>query len=401
MTAARGTLDAAVVGAGPYGLAVAAHLKHRGMALRIFGTPMSFWRAMPESISLKSPQFSTNVYVPRRHYTYSAYCRTHGLGDDEPFSMASFADYGLWVQRTLLPEVEPVDVAEVRDGSGDGFELRLQGGETLRARSVVIATGLAHFAQLPAALADLPAGLVSHTADHPSYAAFAGKDVAVLGAGASALEAATLLLEAGARPLLLVREARVILHTKFDPNRALLTRLRDPNSALGTGRKSWVMEHFPLLLHYVPEARRVRFTRAYLGPAGPWWLRARFEGKVPLRLRAQVRAARARGSRVELDIEVAGESGRAAVTPQSFDHVVAGTGYEADLARLPFLTSLASRIGRVGTSGSPRLSSHFESTIPGLYFAGPAAALGFGPLFRFVAGAKFAAPRVAHHISRK
>jgi lysine/ornithine N-monooxygenase len=399
------TIDAAIVGAGPYGLSVAAHLKARGVRLRIFGTPMSFWRAMPESISLKSPAFSTNVYVPRKHFTYSEYCVAHGLKDEEPYSMASFAEYGQWVQRTLVPEVEPVDVADVSPVSGGGaFDLRLHSGESLRARSVVVATGLSHFARLPAALDGLPRDLVSHTSEHSSYAAFEGKDVAVIGAGASALEAATLLLEAGARPVLLVREERVILHTKFEPNRSLLTRLRDPNSALGTGRKSWVLEHFPLLLHYVPESRRVRFTRAYLGPAGPWWLIGRFEGKVPLRLGTQVRAARVRGGRVELELGPANgpngarRSGSDSVTAQSFDHVVAGTGYEADVSRLPFLSRpLEARIQRV--SRSPALSSHFESSVPGLYFVGPTAALSFGPLFRFVAGAKFVSPRVARHIS--
>lgn len=387
------TIDAAVIGAGPYGLSVAAHLKDRGVGLRVFGTPMSFWRAMPESINLKSPAFSTCVFVPRKSFTYPEYCRARGLEDVEPCSMASFAAYGQWVQRTLLPEVEPTDVADVSAPFGGAFEVRLRGGETFRARSVVVATGLSHFARLPAALEGLPPELVSHTSEHSSYAPFAGKDVAVLGAGASALEAATLLLEAGARPTLLVRDARVVLHTKFDPHRSLLERFRNPNSALGTGRKSWVLEHFPLLLHYVPNSRRIRFTHAYLGPSGPWWLTDRFEGKVPLRVRTQVRAARPRGSRVELELH------SDAVTTESFDHVVAGTGYQADIARLPYLSqALKSRIARL-EGAAPALTSHFETTVRSLYFAGPAAALSFGPLFRFVAGAKPAAPRIAAHIA--
>jgi len=36
-------LDTAVVGAGPYGLSVAAHAAARGSRTRVFGTPMQAW----------------------------------------------------------------------------------------------------------------------------------------------------------------------------------------------------------------------------------------------------------------------------------------------------------------------------------------------------------------------
>src|ERR1700722_17489166 len=40
-----------VIGAGPYGLSLAAHLDARGIAFRIFGRPMAFWA----SIAAASP----------------------------------------------------------------------------------------------------------------------------------------------------------------------------------------------------------------------------------------------------------------------------------------------------------------------------------------------------------
>jgi cation diffusion facilitator CzcD-associated flavoprotein CzcO len=387
--------QAAVIGAGPYGLSVAAHLKGRGVPVRIFGTPMSFWHRMPESINLKSFAWATNVFVPRARFTFPEYCRAHGLPDLEPCTMRSFTEYGLWVQRALLPELEPTDVAEVTPDAA-GYALRLQTGETLRARTVVVATGLSHFAHVPEVLARLPRELRSHSSEHTTLDAFAGKDVAVLGAGASALEAATLVLEAGGRPLLLVREAEVVFHDRFDPHRSLRARIKDPNSVLGPGRKSWVMEHFPLLLHYVPEARRVRFTRSYLGPAGPWWLVDRFKGKVPYRTRTTVTGACVRNGKVELELLEAGSP----VRTMTFDHVIAGTGFEVDVDALPFLSPpIRARIRRIDRA--PALSRHFETSSRGLYFVGPSAALSFGPLFRFVTGARFAAPRVARHVSRR
>ena len=47
---------------------------------------------------------------------------------------------------------------------------------------------------------------------------------------------------------------------------------------------------------------------------------------------------------------------------------------------------------------APVLSSRFESTIPGLYFVGIAAANTFGPLMRFAFGADFAAKRISKHL---
>jgi hypothetical protein len=307
--------------------------------------------------------------------------------------MASFAEYGLWVQRTLVPEVEPVDVVGLRL-EGREFELTLPSGERLRARRVVIAVGLTYFAHVPGELAQLPRELVSHTADHTEFSSFAGKQVAVLGAGASALEAATMVREAGGSPLVFVRGSELVFHTKMDPKRSILERIRNPNSVLGPGRKSWVIENFPLLLHYVPEERRVRFTRSYLGPAAPWWLWGRFNGKVPYRLRSRITGAQAKGSKVLLQVS---EDGQAARTME-FDHVIAGTGFEVDVDRIPFLhPSLRERIRRI--ERAPALSRNFETSVPGLYFTGTAAAFSFGPLFRFVAGASYAAPTVAKHVA--
>jgi len=357
---------------------------------------MSFWLRMPATIHLKSFAWATNVAAPRPHFTYPEYCRAHGLEDIEPCSMASFAEYGLWVQRELVPDVVPTEVAGLR-AHGDGFELSLPSGETVGAHRVVIATGLSYFENMPKELRALPPALASHTAAHTDYSVFAGKNVAVLGAGASAVEAAALVHEAGGRSLLLARERELVFVTKQEGHRTLCERFRAPNSVLGPGRKSWVLEHFPSLLHYVPEARRVKFTRSHLGPAGPWWLRARFFGKVAVKLGSRVTAAAERGGKVCLDVV---EDGNPAPRPMEFDHVLAGTGFEVDVDRIPFLhPELRARIRRV--ERSPALSRVFESSVRGLYFVGPAAALSFGPLFRFVTGASYAAPTVARHVARE
>ena len=48
-------VDVAIIGAGPYGLSVAAHLNALGVDYRIFGKPMQLWRDhMPPGMRLKS-----------------------------------------------------------------------------------------------------------------------------------------------------------------------------------------------------------------------------------------------------------------------------------------------------------------------------------------------------------
>jgi hypothetical protein len=388
--------EVAIVGSGPNALSLAAHLRACGVTLRIFGPPMKFWRDMPRGINLKSFAHATNVYVPgspARSTSFPEWCRARGLEDFEPCSMESFARYGLWVADQFVPGIEPVEVRQVSVDSNGAFLLVLADGERLRARRVVCATGLTHLAHVPEALRGLPPDLVSHSSDHSDYARFRGRSVAVVGAGASALEAGALLHEAGANPTILVRAPEVVFHGRLDLNRPWLERLRKPISVLGPGKKNRLLEELPLALHFVPTARRVRFVKKYLGAAAPWWITDRVRDVVPISLSTSVTSAKAHGDRVRLTVRQGTES-----RTLDLDHVIAGTGFVSDVERLVYLDeALRARIRRV--EGAPALSMHFESSVRGLYFMGPIAAFSFGPLFRFVCGAKHAAPSVARHVA--
>ena len=57
----------AIIGAGPYGLSLAAHLAARNVEHRIFGRPMQFWSDIAEAGGeryLKSFCFGTNISTP-------------------------------------------------------------------------------------------------------------------------------------------------------------------------------------------------------------------------------------------------------------------------------------------------------------------------------------------------
>src|SRR5262245_34720813 len=89
-------IDVAIVGAGPYGMSLAVHLKKAGIPFRIFGKPMQTWCNMPRGMFLKSFGFATNIYTPHRSHDFVPYCRERGLESFEPCAIADFARYGVW-----------------------------------------------------------------------------------------------------------------------------------------------------------------------------------------------------------------------------------------------------------------------------------------------------------------
>src|SRR5258708_5612517 len=130
--------DVAVVGAGPYGLSVSAYLSATGVEHRTFGQPMQTWKAMPKGMCLKSLDFATNVYSPRKGYSLIEYARGHNRSHREPLSGELFSAYGLWAQQQLVPHLEQVDVTRLAH-PGRHFEIELSNGDKLAARRVVVA----------------------------------------------------------------------------------------------------------------------------------------------------------------------------------------------------------------------------------------------------------------------
>ena len=387
--------EVAVIGAGPYGLSLAAHLRADGVRYRIFGESMRFWRDMPVGVNLKSLAFATSIPVPKSGFSFPHWCRKHGLEDFEPCTMQSFAAYGLEIQKQFVPDLEEVLVTNVslRDG---GFDVTLSSGELLQSRKVVVCTGLSGLASIPPVLRDLGPDRMRHTFDISDYNEFRNKTVAVVGAGASAIEAGALVCEAGGSSEVFVRGEQVTIHGRTPRERPLWQRLKNPMTVLGPGRDNWVVQHLPLSVYLLPRERRTRFVKRYLGPASPWWIKDRVVGKVPIHLRHELVEVDTAGQRVQLKL-MDGERG--SLRNVEVDFVIAGTGYDADVSRLKFLDrKILDCIHRI--EGAPNLSINFESSIRGLYFLGPLSFMCFGPLFRFVTGADVTAGRLARRLGR-
>jgi thioredoxin reductase len=389
--------EIAVIGAGPYGLSIAAHLAAAKTPHRIFGKAMETWATqMPKGMELKSDGFATSLYDPARSFTFERYCRDRNIPYADlgiPPRLEDFVNYGRAFQRSLVPHIEEVMVRRVEQ-SGGHYRMRLGTGADCMARAVVIAVGISHFAMLPKVLSGLPKGLVTHTSEHRDLSEFKGKKIAVVGAGASAADVAGLLHEAGAEVHLIARGSLIQFQSKSQLPRPLSDRLQRPSSKIGPGWQSVFFTKLPNMFRFLPEARRLRIVRTYLGPAPGYFMRDRVIGKVAVQLERQVVQAKANEGGVLLMLaDKAGETSRLQA-----DHVICGTGYKPELARLPFLDAgLRSRIKAI--YDTPILSANFESSTPGLYFVGAIAANTFGPVLRFACGAEFAAPRLVRHLS--
>lgn len=395
-------IDVAIVGAGPYGLSLGAHLRAAGVPFRQFGLPMQLWReAMPRGMFLKSQGFASNLSDPASTHTLQAFCESTGRDYADcglPVPLETFVAYGDWFQRAEVPHLEELMVSDVRVSNGH-FELTLSDGSNAVARKVVVATGVQHFAHLPSTLAALPPQMCTHASAHDDLSVFADREVAVIGAGQSALESAALLHEAGAHVTVLARAPGVVWNG--DPlaaQRSVWRRLREPEAPLGSGWSTWFYSTQPNLFRLLSPARRVRAARTALGPAGAYWLRRRVEGKIRMLVEHSVRWADPEPWGVRLGLRVNGGVNGGGSTDITVDHVLAATGYRTDLDRLTFLDNRL-RATVQTLAGSPDVGPDFQSSMPGLYFVGPAVAPTFGPVMRFVYGAAYAAHTVTRSLA--
>jgi thioredoxin reductase len=390
-------IHAAIIGAGPYGLSIAAHLAGRGIPFRIFGYPMKTWSAhMPKGMRLKSDGFASSLSDPRSEYPLRRHCELHHIPYSDkglPVAIETFISYGLEFQKKFAPNLEEKLVTAVHELSGN-FELTLEGGERVLARNVIVAVGIGHFAYTPPELAKLGAPFVSHSSDHCDPQEFSGREVAVVGAGSSAIDMAAELHKAGAAVEVLARSTVIRFHDPPQP-RSLVDRILHPDTGLGAGLQLSFYVYTPNLFRYLPEDLRLDRVRKVLGPAPGWFVKDEIVGKVPLHTGVSVAEAAVRDGRVILRLTKSDGS------ESSFEtgHVIAATGYHVDLERLDFIEPEIRRKVQK-TANSPALSANFESSVPGLFFVGASAANTFGPLMRFACGAQFASKRVAAKLAR-
>jgi len=384
--------DVAIVGAGPYGLAAAAHLTQvSGLDVRLFGEPMSFWQwHMPEGMLLRSPWTGSHIADPQNHLTLDTYRLQ--LGNPrlaEPIPLADFVAYGQWFYKQAGLASDYRSVIRIALAP-DGYQVVLEDGETILAKRVVVAAGIQPFARRPRVFEGLPSSLVSHASEHRSLAKFARKEVLIVGGGQSAIESAALLSEAGAKVEVVIRRPSIHWLGRHNWLQAKgIAWLFYGSGGIGQAGVSLIVQR-PNLFRRLPRVLQDLWGARAVRPAGAGWLRPRVQS-VTFSMSRYVEAARTEGDRLRVQLDDR--------TERRADHLLLGTGYRINVAQYPFLAPAVLRRIELA-DGYPRLTDGFESTSPGLHFLGAPAAWSFGPLMKFVAGTEFAAQNLSQRIAR-
>ncbi len=370
-----------VVGAGPYGVAVAAHALARGIDVTVYGHPMEFWtRHMPAEMNLRSG-LDWHLDATAEH-TFSAFAEEQGISaaDVDPVPISVFLAYAAWFQeRTHVGVTETLVTAVRRDG--DRFSVALEDGSCVSAERVVAAPGARFFRRLPDWAAAVPVR-GAHTVDLVRFDDLAGARVLVVGGRQSAYEWAALAGEHGAQ--------RVdVVHRHAMPRFARVSwAFVDPYVEETVSVPGW--------WRHLPPAERQAIDRRFW-EAGrltlEWWLAPRLAAAAIHRWpETQVAGAR---ERKDGSVEVTLSGGEVL----SIDQVLFATGYQPDLSQVPYLRELTDEIRT--EDGFPVLDERFQTSLPGLYVVGLASTRDFGPFFGFTKGCPAAARLVVEGLLGK
>jgi FAD-dependent urate hydroxylase len=382
------TISTAVIGAGPYGLAISAYLRAAGVPTLTFGKPLEFWRKMPTGLCLKSIWSASHLSAPFGQYSLDHYLATTDLPRPEPVPLNFFLDYGRWFQQEAGLKVDPTYV-QIFARDGHRFRLALVDGREFSAERVIIATGIADFSRVPDYARELPQSLAGHTQKFGDLSGFKDRRVAMIGSGQSALEYAALLHEAGAEVEIIARSP-FRWHSRVLYEHSSLARpLFYPPGDVGPPGINWIVA-FPIFFSHLPERIKQVLHQRAIQPAGARWLRPRVEGVVRLTPCTRVERVIPQGN--TLLLKLSNE------TEREVDFLFLGTGYQPDINRLAFLDP-ALRQQLQTQKGYPILSTGFESSIPGLHFAGALAGQTFGPVCRFLSGAHILARQIARYVA--
>ena len=368
-----------VIGAGPYALSIAALARERGIGSMVLGRPMGFWRDnMPEGMFLRSgPDWHLDGAAV---HTLEAYLEDQGIrpGEVDPIPIGVFLDYAAWFKRAKGIEVREEFVDTLVKANGR-FEATLRSGERIRADAVVAAPGIRHYASVPGWASSLPPGLAAHTCDLVRFDDMAGARVLIIGGRQSAYEWAALIREHGA--------ARIDIVHRHD-----IPRFE---------RVSW-----EFVDAHVEQTLAVRGYWRNLPKSEQDAIARRFweVGRLTLEYWLTPRLAwdgihRWPGTEV-VEVTPAGDDELRVLlsngTGLVVDRVVFGSGYRAELTKVPYLAGVLKHV-KV-SNGFPVLDEAFQTSLDGLYVTGFSATQDFGPFFGFVKGSPAAATLIVRDL---
>jgi cation diffusion facilitator CzcD-associated flavoprotein CzcO len=376
-----------IIGAGPFGLALAAQLANAGVDHLVVGKPMEFWRRnMPKGMFLRS---ACDWHLdPLGIHTIEAFLKPQrkAAQDVEPLSLDFYLSYVEWFQQQKKIQPLPVYIRQLdRDAGKKHFVAITERGQAIKARSVVLAPGFKHFRHIPDDLKKrLPPGRFQHTAEFVDFTTAANRRYLIIGGRQSAFEWAALLLEAGAAGVHLVH--------------------RHPSPAFAEADWSWVnalVDRFvekPNWYRSLSEEEKQAIVQRMWGEGRlkvEPWLEPRLRDKrVNLWPQTKVVNFLQESNGGLLAILSNGER-------LTCDQIILATGYKVDMGKLPYLAS-GNILKELKTlNGFPVLDDHFETSVAGLFLTSLPATQDFGPFFAFTVSVRASAKLICERIVKR
>jgi cation diffusion facilitator CzcD-associated flavoprotein CzcO len=367
--------DLLIIGAGPFGLALAAQATHDRIEHLMVGKPMEFWRRnMPEGMFLRS---ACDWHLdPLNVHTIDAFLQSQSknASDVEPLSLKFYLSYAEWFQQQKNIQPVPFHIQRL-DHTKDDFVATASDGERLRANRVVLAPGFKHFPHIPTELRNkLPKGRFQHTCEFVEFSEAKDKRFLIIGGRQSAFEWAALLLDAGA----------AAVHLSH----------RHPSPAFAEAEWSWIgplvdgMAENPNWFRRLSEAEREAIIHRHWAEG-----RLKVEPWLEPRLNDVLVTVWPNTELVSCIEDGNGELAARLTNGESLiiDHVVLATGYKVDIARLPLLAA-GNILERLETRNDfPALDDHLETSVPGLFITSMPAMQDFGPFFGFTVSVRTSA----------
>ena len=379
-------IDLLIVGAGPFGLAIAAQAAHLGIEYLVVGKPMDFWRRnMPPGMFLRS---SWDWHLdPLDVHTIENFLKSRGqtTAGIEPLSLQFYLEYAEWFQKQKGITARPLIVERLdRSVENQSFIATTNTGEVIEARSVALAPGFRYFPNVPEELkARLPAGRYEHTCEFVDFSSAADKRYLIVGGRQSAFEWAALLVEAGAHSV-------YISHRHDSPSFAV-------------SDWSWVeplvdrMNDDPNWFRRLSQDEKDTLNRRL-------WAEGRL--KLETWLEPRIRNDRVKVlPRTEI-IKCIDQNGELLVTLSdgqqvTCDQIVLATGYKVEIGRIPFLAN-GNMLAELDTrNGFPVLDDFFQTSVPGLFITSMPATQDFGPFFGFTVSVRASAKRICNAVKAR
>ena len=321
-------LDVLVIGAGQFGIGVAAALKLAGIRNYLVidraeegrEGPWVTYARMP---TLRSPKHLPGICFGIPNLTFQSWYRA--VYGDAAWEVLykipnqDWQDYILWVRTALaLPVRNGADAIDLRPAP-DHVAVVLKSGETLYAKRVVVAsgrTGTGGWTNPPGISPELGPDRLAHTMHEIDFARLKGKKIAIIGVGASAFDNAATALEAGATSVdLFARRPALPQVNKGRPSSAV--GFLEGWRALPDADRWRLGVYLDLMTGVPPHETLLRCLRI---PGMKVHFRTKFRSATPT----------ATGVQIEIENGPAGE----------YDFLILGTGFRVDLAQEPIFASI-------------------------------------------------------------